>query len=144
MREKINNDGKGIYTYSKDYLGLSIDPKTLDEEAKRELNLNTTKNISQQRFSSLIIKTKEERMKLAKKPGDQDIEDLKNYPYHEQKAREKELKKNTRDMPVHSDKSEFQKYLRKPEYFSTPEVLEGEKISPAERFRIEQEERKRN
>ena len=144
MREKINNDGKGIYTYSKDYLGLSIDPKTLDEEAKRELNLNTTKNISQQRFSSLIIKTKEERMKLAKKPGDQDIEDLKNYPYHEQKAREKELKKNTRDMPVHSDKSEFQKYLRKPEYFSTPEVLEGEKISPAERFRMEQEERKRN
>ena len=29
MREKINQDGKAIYTYSKDYLGLSIDPRTL-------------------------------------------------------------------------------------------------------------------
>ena len=44
---------------------------------------------------------------------------------------------------MHSDKPEFQKYIKKPEYFSTPEVVEGEKISPAERFRMEQEEKKR-
>ena len=31
IRDKIQNDGKALYTYSKDYLGLSIDPKTLDE-----------------------------------------------------------------------------------------------------------------
>ena len=36
LREKIQNDkGKYIYTYSNEHLGLSIDPKTLDEEAKR-------------------------------------------------------------------------------------------------------------
>lgn len=29
MREKMNNDKNHIYTYSKDYLGLTIDPKTL-------------------------------------------------------------------------------------------------------------------
>lgn len=46
-------------------------------------------------------------------------------------------------MPMHSDKPEFQKYIKKPECFSQPEIVEGEKISPAERFRMEQEERKR-
>ena len=51
-----------------------------------------------------MVKTKDERMRLPKRPGDQDIEDLKNYPYYEQKAREKELKKNTRDLPIKSDK----------------------------------------
>lgn len=30
MREKINNDKNHLYTYSKDYLGLTIDPQTLD------------------------------------------------------------------------------------------------------------------
>lgn len=29
MREKMNNGKNHIYTYSKDYLGLTIDPKTL-------------------------------------------------------------------------------------------------------------------
>lgn len=66
--------------------------------------MSQTKNIAEQKFSSLIIRTKDERMKLPKKPGDEDIEDLKNYPYHEQKAREKQMKKNTRDLPIHSDK----------------------------------------
>lgn len=30
MREKINNDKNHIYTYSKDYLGLTIDPRVED------------------------------------------------------------------------------------------------------------------
>lgn len=29
MREKINNDKNHIYTYSKEYLGLTIDPKNI-------------------------------------------------------------------------------------------------------------------
>lgn len=52
------------------------------------MQLSQTKNYSAQKFSSLLIKTKEERMRLAKKPGDEDISDLKNYPYHENKQRE--------------------------------------------------------
>lgn len=37
MREKVQNDPKTIYTYSKDYLGLSIDPRNLQEEHKKDL-----------------------------------------------------------------------------------------------------------
>ena len=35
MREKINADGKAIYTYSKDFLSLSIDPRNMEEEMKK-------------------------------------------------------------------------------------------------------------
>ena len=57
-------------------------------------------------------------MRLAKRPGDQDILDMINYPYHEQKSYTKEKLKNTRDQPTHSGQSEFQKYLRPKEIFS--------------------------
>lgn len=46
-------------------------------------------NYSKDKFSSVIIKTKEERMRLPKRPGDEDIEDMKRFPFHEQKMREK-------------------------------------------------------
>lgn len=59
LREKMDNDKNHIYTYSKDYLGLTIDPKTLEEEKRKEDSLMKSKNISAQKFSSLIIKTKE-------------------------------------------------------------------------------------
>ena len=86
LREKIQNEkGKYIYTYSNDHLGLSIDPKTVDEEAKRDKLFSESLNYSKDKFSSLIIKTKDERMRLPKRLGVQDIEDLKNYPYYEQK-----------------------------------------------------------
>lgn len=42
---------------------------------------------SKDKFSSLLIRTKEERMRLPNKPNDEDINNLINYPYHEQKAR---------------------------------------------------------
>jgi hypothetical protein len=37
---------------------------------------------SKDKFSSLLVKTKEERMKLKNKPTEEDILDLINYPYH--------------------------------------------------------------
>lgn len=43
-------------------------------------------------------------MRLANKPAEQDILDLINYPYHEQQARQKELTKNIRDLPIKGDK----------------------------------------
>lgn len=90
LREKVKDDkGKYIYTYSNDHLGLSIDPQNLDEEAKKQKILSESLNYSKQKFSSLIIKTKDERMRLPKRPGDQDIEDLKNFPYHQQKQKQK-------------------------------------------------------
>ena len=73
---------------------------------------------SKDKFSSLIVKTKEERLAIPKKPGEQDILDMINYPYHEQLNRQKEMMKNTRDQPV-SAEHQFKKYLRPQEVFST-------------------------
>lgn len=43
---------------------------------------------SKDKFSSLLVRTKEERMRLPNKPSDEDIQNLKEYPYYEQKQRE--------------------------------------------------------
>ena len=83
----MQKNPKAILTYSKDHLGLSIDPYDLSDEAKREAQLMASKVYSKDKFSSLLIRTKDERMRLSNKPGDEDISDIKNYPYHEQKAR---------------------------------------------------------
>jgi hypothetical protein len=76
-------------------------------------------------------------MILPKKPGDQDILDLINHPYHEQQAYTKEILKNTRDQPIHAGGAEFQKYLRPQEIFSGFTPVEGEKLSPVEQEKLE-------
>ena len=53
-------------------------------------------------------------MKLKNKPTEEDILDLINYPYHEQMARQKELTKNSRDLPLNMNKDEFKKYGKPP------------------------------
>ena len=50
------------------------------------MTLSLSKMYSKDKFSHVLVKTKEEWMKLAKRPGDQDILDMINYPYHEQKS----------------------------------------------------------
>jgi hypothetical protein len=37
LRERIRNDPNNFYTYSKDYLSLSIDPYDIEEEKKKNL-----------------------------------------------------------------------------------------------------------
>jgi hypothetical protein len=44
--------------------------------------MSISKMYSKDKFSSLLVKTKEERMKLKNKPTEEDILDLINYPYH--------------------------------------------------------------
>jgi hypothetical protein len=62
-------------------------------------------------------------MKLAKKPGVEDIADMIKYPYHEEKKREVDGKRSERDKPDTNEKDSFRKYLRKADVFSQPEVL---------------------
>ena len=80
-------DKNKMYTMSMDYLSLSIDPHLLEIEAKKDLEMSKSKNFSPQKFSSLLVRTKDERMKIAKQPGSEDIADMIKYPYHEEKAR---------------------------------------------------------
>ena len=69
MRSKIAQDkSKAVYTMSADYLSLSIDPKAVDEEAKKDKELSQSKMFSHSKpFSSLLVKTQEERMALSNK-----------------------------------------------------------------------------
>lgn len=65
----MHNNPNLILTYSKDYLGLSIDPFTLAEEGKRNKEFEDSLMYSKNKFSSLLVRTKEERMRLLKKPA---------------------------------------------------------------------------
>lgn len=100
-----------------------------------------SKNFSPQKFSSLLVKTKDERMKLAKKPGVEDIADMIKYPYYEQKKREVDGKRSERDKPNTNEKDSFRKYLKKIDVFSQPEVLEIEKMARVEQERLLREEK---
>ena len=57
FREKM--DPNTIYTYGKECFNLNIDPKTLDEEKKKELSLSLSKMYSKDKFSNVLIKTKD-------------------------------------------------------------------------------------
>lgn len=54
----MQKDKNKVYTMSKDYLSLSIDPHVLELEAKKELEMSKSKNYSPQKFSSLLVRTK--------------------------------------------------------------------------------------
>ena len=48
-----------IYTYDRNHFNLSIDPHTVEDEKKRELEMSLSKMYSKDKFSSLVIKTKD-------------------------------------------------------------------------------------
>lgn len=48
-----------IYTYNKDFFGLAIDPNVLEEEAKKEMEMSLSKMYSKDKFSNLLVRTKE-------------------------------------------------------------------------------------
>ena len=50
------------------------------------------------------------------------------------------MKKSTRDQPLKGNtREDFMKYIKKREFFSEVEVVEGEKVTPVERFKMELE-----
>jgi hypothetical protein len=67
LREEMKKNPNVIYTYNKDFFRLAIDPQVLEEEAKKEMELSLSKMYSKDKFSSLLIRTKEERMRLPNK-----------------------------------------------------------------------------
>lgn len=48
-----------IYTYNQDYFRLAIDPHVPEEEAKKELELSLSNMCSKDKFSSLLVRTKD-------------------------------------------------------------------------------------
>ncbi len=71
-----------IYTYNKDFFSLAIDPCVLEEEIKKEMELSLSKMYSHDKFSSLLVRTKDERMRLPNRLPEEDAEVIKKYPYH--------------------------------------------------------------
>jgi len=69
LSEEMKRNPNVLYTYSRDHFNLAIEPRILKEENKHEQQLSLSKMYSKDKFSSLLVRTKEERMRLPNKPG---------------------------------------------------------------------------
>lgn len=143
LREEMRRNPQLIYTYNKDFFRLAIDPCLPEEEARKERELSLSKMYSKDKFSSLLVRTKDERLRLPNRLPEEDAEDIRKYPYHEEKAREREMKRNVRDQPPSNGSQDFKKYIKRQEVFSEYPPVNGERLSPVEQERLEREQRQR-
>ena len=144
FREKVQNDKSHTYTFAKNHLSLSISPYTADGAKKMEAESSHTLQYGAQKFDTILIKTKEERSKLNKRPDEETISNLQKYPYHEGKVLERTLLKTTRGAPLNSEnKQEFLQFIGNIDVFSKPEVLKVDLVTPLERERQLREAKKK-
>lgn len=87
LREKVRNDKEYFFTYSENYMGLSVDPYTLRECRKREAAEHKRKFFTEKGFENVIKKEKEERIRHRLHLHPATVDDLKDCPYHLQKKR---------------------------------------------------------
>ncbi|KAL4490305.1 hypothetical protein ABPG72_004344 [Tetrahymena utriculariae] len=142
QRERIRADKHNFYTYSEQYLTLSVDPFNVQDEIKLAETQEKTKLHEKPSFRPVPPKSKDERDGHPKKPHPSKIEELSKYPYYEQREKEEVTLKNTRGEPI-KDRQDFNPYFRQTEIFSNPEVLEAEKIKPVEKEKQEREKKQK-
>ncbi|EGR26983.1 hypothetical protein IMG5_203820 [Ichthyophthirius multifiliis] len=143
QREKIKNDKIFFYTYSEQYLGLSIDPYNVEDEKKLALTLEKTQLQSKPEFRTVPPKTLEQYKEHPKKPHESIIEDLAQNPYYEQRVKQEESLKFSKERIRDKSKKDFNQYIGHIDVFSLPEILETEKIKPIEKERLEREKKKK-
>ncbi|KRX01048.1 hypothetical protein PPERSA_00796 [Pseudocohnilembus persalinus] len=124
FREKIQKDKKNFYTYSENFLTLSIDPHSVEDEQKKEEDMKNTILSQKPAFRPVAPKTKEERLTIQKKPHKSQIEELIKNPWHEQKKITDQFMKATRGEAL-KDQKDFQSHIGKIDTFSKPEIIES-------------------
>lgn len=86
LREQVRNDPNYFYTYSPEFMSLSVDPYTADEVRRQQEADHKSKFTVPQGFDNVLKRKKEETIRPHKYLPQSAIEDLKNFPYHEEKA----------------------------------------------------------
>lgn len=80
LRQQACNDKNHFYTYSKDYLGASIDPFNAKEVTMSENEIRQKKFITKSGFENIMKRENSHQHKLSL--HDSKIYDLQNEPYH--------------------------------------------------------------
>lgn len=86
LRDQVRQDPNHFYTYSPEFMSLSVDPYVeKDVKLQREAE-HKNKFIVKEGFDNILKKDKKERLRHPHYLPQSTIEAIKNYPYHEDKA----------------------------------------------------------
>jgi hypothetical protein len=80
LRRKVRDDKNYFYTWSKEYLSLSVDPFTVDQVRREDNKKSKERYTVPKGFENVI---KKQVMVHDLKPGPEKIEEIAAIPYHE-------------------------------------------------------------
>mmetsp|Transcript_28866 Transcript_28866/g.26191 ORF Transcript_28866/g.26191 Transcript_28866/m.26191 type:complete len:139 (-) Transcript_28866:343-759(-) len=108
LREIARNDPNYFYTYSADYLSLSVEPYNPDDIKRHEEQLKKSLFRTPEGFQTILKKDKSEYNKHPKKPHESKIDELNTVPYHEEKTEQQTKLFYDRGAPIKgSNKKDF-------------------------------------
>ena len=85
LREIVRNDPNHFYTYSADYLSLSIDPFAPDDIKKQKEEEKKKMWRTQNGFQTVVKKDPKDYNAHPKKPHPSTIDELRSCPWHQDK-----------------------------------------------------------
>jgi len=141
LREIARNDPNHFYTYSAEYLSLSIDPYA-PEDIKKLADDQKKLWKTPQGFQTILKKDKKDYNVHPKKPHESTIDELGTYPWHQDKLEQTSKLKNSRGEPIRNG-ADFMLRLKTKDIFSLPEIIAEEKMTAVEKERQIQEAKKR-
>ena len=97
LRNRAIEDKDHFYTYSEQYMSLSVDPYTLEERRKKHEAEQRKKYLVAKGFETVINKEESEHNRHRQYLHEASVDDLVNNPYHKQKERVTKANLDKRD-----------------------------------------------
>jgi len=141
LREIARNDPNHFYTYSAEYLSLSIDPYAPEDIKRMENETKQKMWKTPEGFQTILKKNKKDYIIHPKKPHPSKIDELTSYPWHQDKLEQTKKLTNSRGEPIRNG-PDFRTQIGKIDVFSSPELVEAEKITAVEKERQLKEAKK--
>jgi hypothetical protein len=86
LRQQVRDDPNHFYTYSPEFMSLSVDPYLMHDVNKARDEEHKSKFLVKGGFQNVIKRNKKECIKHPKYLPESTVEAIHNYPYHEEKA----------------------------------------------------------
>lgn len=86
LREQAKNDPNYFYTYSPEFMSLSVDPYNIAEVKRQNDEDHKSKFTVKEGFHNVIKRDFKVRVRPDKYLPESTVEHMRQYPYHEEKA----------------------------------------------------------
>lgn len=86
LRKQVREDPNHFYTFSPEYMSLSVDPYLVKEVKQQEEAAHKSKFLTKEGFQNIIKKQPNDRIRHPLYLPPSIVEAIQNHPYHEEKA----------------------------------------------------------